>query len=81
MILNLAFHHEKNLFIFLMTENNCKLQYSHCQDRLKLRHIGIPCNFFHFAYPKTLKENSKLLHICLFVQTDYRQLKKKNKTD
>lgn len=75
-ILNLAFHHEKDLFISFMTENSCKLQCSHCQDRLKLRHIGIQCNFFHFTYSKTLKEDNGLLHICLFVQTDYRQLKK-----
>lgn len=76
-ILNPALHHEKDLFISFMTEKNCKLQYSHCQDRLNLRHIGIQCHFSHFTYPKTLKDDNKLLHICLFVQTDYRQLKKR----
>lgn len=79
MIPSLSLHHEKDLLISLWVRTiaNCNIL-TVSQGRLKLRHIGIQCHFFHFTYPKTLKEDNKRFHIYPFAQTDYKQLKKNN---
>lgn len=66
--------------LWVRTTANCSIL-TVSQGRLKLRHIGIQCHFFHFTYPKTPEEDNKGLHIYPFVQTDYKQLKNPNRTD